>query len=95
MAEWDGGSWCPNGGCPMSTPSLPERNEDGIRPAIPTAQAVVARWLIRARRSRALSRCQLAERAGVSVETVARIESGRHTPRAATVRKLEAVLDQG
>lgn len=78
----------------MELPPLPERNVDGNRPAIPTAQAVVARWLIRARQAQALSRRELAERAGVSIETVARIESGRHTPRAETIRKLDAVLGE-
>lgn len=78
----------------MQMPSLPERDEQGHRPAIPTAQAVVARWLIRARQANALSRRDLAAKAGVSAETVARIESGTHTPRPATVRKLAAVLGE-
>lgn len=78
----------------MRRPSLPERDAGGNRPAIATAQAVLARQVIRARQAMKLSRRELAQRAGISAETLARIESGHHTPRAVTMRKLTSVLGE-
>lgn len=47
------------------------------------------------RRRRALTQAELAESAGVSVDTVVKLEGGRHEPRPATVRKLAAALNVG
>lgn len=76
----------------MEMPSLPERDARGNRPAIATAQVVLARRVIRARTARGLSRRELAQQAGVSGETIARLESGRHTPRPITIEKLVRIL---
>ena len=78
----------------MRMPPLPERDAHGRRPAIATAKVVMARKIIRARATQALSRRRLAEEAGVSVETLARIESGRHMPRPLTIEKLTRVLGE-
>ncbi|MFW6059771.1 MAG: helix-turn-helix domain-containing protein [Phycisphaeraceae bacterium] len=78
----------------MPLPSLPERDENGNRPAAATAQVVLARRIIRAREAQGLSRRELAERSGLAVETLARLESGRQMPRPATIEKLMRVLGE-
>jgi transcriptional regulator with XRE-family HTH domain len=45
------------------------------------------------RLSRGLSEGELAKRSGVSLETVSRVENGRHRPREKTVEKLALALD--
>ena len=44
------------------------------------------------RKRRALTQAELAKAAGVSVDTVVKLENGRHEPRPATVRKLARAL---
>ncbi len=45
------------------------------------------------REARFLSQRDLAEKAGVSVDTISRIERGLHHPRLCTIRWLAAALD--
>jgi len=78
----------------MRLPPLPERDASGNRPAVQTAQVMLARKLIRTRVAQNLSRRELARRAGVSAETLSRIESGRHTPLPRTIEKLSRVLGE-
>ncbi|HQU41690.1 MAG: hypothetical protein B7Z73_02105 [Planctomycetia bacterium 21-64-5] len=53
------------------------------------------RRLIRARRALGWSQIELARRAGVRVETLSRLEHGKHSASAATVDKLQRALDAG
>jgi transcriptional regulator with XRE-family HTH domain len=52
----------------------------------------LARRLRRLRRTRGLTQARLAARAGVSLGYVARLEIGRHDPKASTLRKLARAL---
>lgn len=45
------------------------------------------------RRRKALTQAELAEVAGVSVDTIVKLENGRHDPRPKTIRKLARALD--
>jgi ribosome-binding protein aMBF1 (putative translation factor) len=73
-------------------PSLPEPDANGNRPAVPFAQAVMARSLIEQRTGLGWSQAELARRAGVRVETLNRIERGHVTPDTATLAKLDVLL---
>jgi transcriptional regulator with XRE-family HTH domain len=58
------------------------------------ARASLARKLIRDRVAAGLSQRELATMAGVRVETLCRIETGKHTPSVPTVDKLDRALKQ-
>jgi ribosome-binding protein aMBF1 (putative translation factor) len=65
---------------------------DGNYPAVDYARASLARKIIRDRTAVGLSQRQLALKAGVRVETLCRIETGKHTPSVATIEKLDREL---
>jgi DNA-binding XRE family transcriptional regulator len=73
-------------------PALPEPDADGNYPALECARATIARRIIRERVDVGLSQRQLAQRAGIRVETLCRIETARHTPSLATYKKIEQAL---
>jgi DNA-binding XRE family transcriptional regulator len=73
-------------------PPLPEPNANGNYPAVEYARASLARKIIRDRVAAGLSQRQLALRAGVRVETLCRIETGKHTPSVATIDKIDRAL---
>jgi DNA-binding XRE family transcriptional regulator len=75
-------------------PPLPEPNADGNYPAVEYARASLARKIIRDRVAAGLTQRQLAHRAGVRVETLCRIETGKHTPSVATIDKIDRALRQ-
>jgi DNA-binding XRE family transcriptional regulator len=75
-------------------PPLPEPDADGNYPAVEYARASLARDIIRERVAARLSQRQLAERAGVRVETLCRLETGKVTPSLTTVNKLDRALKQ-
>ncbi|HUE16498.1 MAG TPA: helix-turn-helix transcriptional regulator [Planctomycetaceae bacterium] len=75
-------------------PPLPEANEDGHYPAVEYARASLARKIIRDRVAAGLSQRQLAECAGIRVETLCRIETGKHTPSVPTIDKIDRALKQ-
>lgn len=78
---------------PLDTwPALPPADAEGFRPAKEAVAAVMARTLIRRRVALGLEQKQLARLAGVRVETISRLESGRHKPRRETVQRLESAL---
>jgi predicted transcriptional regulator len=74
-------------------PPLPAADAEGFRPAKEAVAAVIARTLIRRRVELGLEQTQLAKLAGVRVETISRLESGKHKPRRETIQRLEAALD--
>lgn len=75
-------------------PPLPEPDAQGNYPAVEYARASLARKIIRDRVAAGLSQRELATRAGVRVETLCRIETGKHTPSVPTVDKLDQALKQ-
>ncbi|HUY34754.1 MAG TPA: helix-turn-helix transcriptional regulator [Pirellulales bacterium] len=79
----------------LPEPELPPANERGNYPAVETARVLLARKLIRARRALGWSQAELARRAGVRVETLNRLEHGRHSPNVATVDKIDRALKAG
>ena len=75
-------------------PPLPKPDAEGNYPAVDYARASLARKIIRDRVTSGLSQRQLALRAGVRVETLCRIETGKHTPSVLTIDKLDRALKQ-
>lgn len=73
-------------------PPLPPRAADGTRDAVDFTRAAIARGMIRDRVARGLSQRELARRAGVPHATLARIETGKYTPPADAIRKLDAAI---
>jgi DNA-binding XRE family transcriptional regulator len=73
-------------------PKLPPRDARGERPAKSAVQAVIARSLIRRRTEAGLDQKRLAALAGISAETISRIESGRYRPRRETLLRIDQVL---
>jgi len=73
-------------------PDLPEPDETGLRPARETGRIILARRLITRRVAADWTQEQLARRAAVRVETISRLEGGKHKPRAATILRLDNAL---
>jgi DNA-binding XRE family transcriptional regulator len=73
-------------------PSLPEPNKRGNYPAVEYSRITLARNLIRDRVEAGLNQRQLAELAGVRVETICRLEAGKHVPSVATVDKIDRAI---
>lgn len=76
-------------------PQLPAPDADGDYPALESMRVILARKLIRARRALGWSQAELARRARVRVETLNRLEHGKHAPHVATVDKLQKAIDAG
>lgn len=75
-------------------PPLPGPDAKGNYPAIEYARASIARSIIRDRSEAGLSQRELAKLAGVRVETLCRIETGKHTPSLASIDKIDRALKQ-
>jgi len=75
-------------------PALPEPDARGNYPAVEAARVLLARKLIRRRRRLGLTQAELAKVARVRVETISRLENGRHSPNVATVDKIVRALDR-
>jgi ribosome-binding protein aMBF1 (putative translation factor) len=75
-------------------PPLPQPDAQGNYPAVEYARASLARKIIRDRVAAGLSQRDLAMRAGVRVETLCRIETGKHVPSVPTIDKLDRALKQ-
>jgi DNA-binding XRE family transcriptional regulator len=75
-------------------PSLPEPDADGNFRAVEYGRASIALGIICDRVAAGLTQRELAKRAGVRVETLCRIETGRHTPSVATIEKIDRALKQ-
>ncbi len=73
-------------------PQLPSADASGYRPAISALRASVARKIIRRRVAAGLSQQDLARRAGIRVETLNRLESGKHAPQRETIARIDKVL---
>jgi DNA-binding XRE family transcriptional regulator len=75
-------------------PPMPARLPDGTFPAAEAMRAMMARKIIAARNSVGLSQAALARKAGIRVETLNRLEKGKHTPDLATMAKINKALDE-
>jgi DNA-binding XRE family transcriptional regulator len=75
-------------------PPLPAPDAEGRVLAIEYARASVARELIEERRALGLSQDRLAKLAGIRQETLSRIETGKHTPTARVLRKIDRALSR-
>jgi DNA-binding XRE family transcriptional regulator len=73
-------------------PRLPEPDAEGNYPAVESARIVLARQIIRRRRAAGLTQSDLAKQTGLRVETLSRLEHGKHSPNIATVDKIVRVL---
>jgi ribosome-binding protein aMBF1 (putative translation factor) len=73
-------------------PDLPSADRRGNRPAKEAIRALIARDIITTRLAAGWTQEELARRAKVSVETVSRLESAKHTPQSATVEKIDAAF---
>jgi ribosome-binding protein aMBF1 (putative translation factor) len=75
-------------------PSLPAPDAEGNYPAEEAMAVIQALDILRARRRLGWSQAELARRAGIRVETLNRLEHGRHQPSVATMGKLDRALRQ-
>ena len=73
-------------------PPLPDPDARGNYPAAAYARASLARHLIRDRAEAGLSQVELAKLAGIRVETLCRIETGKHTPSVTTIEKIDRAI---
>lgn len=73
-------------------PNLPKPDAAATFPAVEYTRASLARKIIRDRVAAGLSQRELARRAGIRVETLCRIETGKHTPSVPTVDRIDRAL---
>ena len=73
-------------------PPLPEPDAKGNYPAVEYLRASIARGIIRDRVKAGLSQQDLARLAGIRVETLCRIETGKHTASVPTIDKIDRAL---
>jgi len=73
-------------------PPLPGPDKRGNYPAVDYARASLARNIIRGRVKAGLTQRQLAKLAGIRIETLCRIETGKHTASVPTIEKLDRAL---
>jgi DNA-binding XRE family transcriptional regulator len=71
---------------------LPPRDAHGNYPAAEALQVSIARSILRQRRAAGLTQVELARLAGIRVETLNRIEKGKHAPSVATVGRIDRAL---
>ncbi|MCI0460834.1 MAG: helix-turn-helix domain-containing protein [Gemmataceae bacterium] len=79
----------------IDMPELPTPDADGNYPALEFADAAIARGVIQDRINAGLTQRELAKRAGIRVETLCRIETGKHLPSVRTLQKIERALGKG
>jgi DNA-binding XRE family transcriptional regulator len=73
-------------------PPLPKPNKDGNLPAVEYARASLARKLIQERTRLGLTQKELADMAGVRLETICRLERGKNAPSMATMTRIDRAL---
>lgn len=73
-------------------PPVPAADARGTVPAVDYARASIARKIITRRAELGLSQRDLAKLAGVRVETLCRIETGKVTPTVATIERIDRAL---
>jgi DNA-binding XRE family transcriptional regulator len=73
-------------------PARPRPDAKGNVPARVAIDVSISRDLITDRIRRGWTQTELARRSGVRLETISRIESGKHVPRQETLLKLDRAL---
>lgn len=73
-------------------PPLPSPDENGNYPAVAYGRASIARDVIKERLEAGLSQKELAKLAGVRLETLRRIETGKYTPSVVSLDKIDRAL---
>jgi DNA-binding XRE family transcriptional regulator len=74
---------------------FPPPDAAGNRPAVAAMRDILARNIVGDREKLGWSQAELARRAGIRVETLNRIETGKHTPSVATIEKIDNALRTG
>lgn len=69
--------------------------KDNAVPAVAAMRAVIGRDIVSDRERLGWTQAELARRAGVRVETLNRIETGKRTPAVATIQKIDEALRAG
>src|SRR5712671_4002147 len=69
----------------LSVPRMPPLAADGTYPAAEAMRVAMAKKIIAAREAVGFSQAELARKAGIRVETLNRLEKGKHTPDLATI----------
>ncbi|MGA2033669.1 MAG: helix-turn-helix domain-containing protein [Thermoguttaceae bacterium] len=75
-------------------PPLPQPDAKGNYAAVESARVLLARKIMRRRRAVSLTQAELANRAGVRLETLSRLEHAKHSPNVATVDKILHALEE-
>jgi DNA-binding XRE family transcriptional regulator len=75
-------------------PALPDPDKEGNADALAFMDATIARTLMRRRIEAGLTQKAMAKLAGVRLETISRIESGKHAPTRETVLRLDRALNR-
>jgi DNA-binding XRE family transcriptional regulator len=73
-------------------PAFPPADKHGNRDAIAFAKAAIGRDLVTRRIAAGWTQKELARRAGVRLETISRLEAGRHSPTRETMTRLDGAL---
>lgn len=73
-------------------PSFPPADENGNFPALEATRASIARTIIKDRKRAGMTQKDLANAAGIRVETLNRIERGKVSADTATIIKIDRVL---
>src|ERR1700675_3558415 len=75
-------------------PQLPKPDVKGKYPAVEYDRVSLSRKIIRDRANAGMTQRELADRAGIRVETLCRIETGKHTPSMTTRVRIDKALKQ-
>lgn len=73
-------------------PAYPTPDAKGNIPALEAIRVSIARDIIKDRAKAGLNQRELAELAGIRVETLCRIETGKFTPRVSTIDRIDRAL---
>ena len=73
-------------------PPLPKPDRQGNYPALEYARTSLARKIIAGRVDAGLTQKELAQMAGIRIETLCRIETGKTTPSALTAARIDKAL---
>src|SRR5947207_2307771 len=76
----------------VESPTLPRPSTDGNYDAVDYARASLARNIVRDRVNAGLTQRELARLARIRIETLCRIETGKHTATVPTIEKIDRAL---
>jgi HTH-type transcriptional regulator / antitoxin HipB len=70
----------------------PSHGKLGLQPAVAAMRSVMGNDIVKDRERIGWSQAELARRAGIRVETLNRIETGKRSPSLSTIEKIDAAL---